>query len=556
MKKVVAYCRVSSDNDDQLNSLDNQKKYWEDFISNNPDMEFCGIYVDEGLSGTSTAKRAGFNRMIEDVQNKRIDMIYTKEVSRFGRNIIDVIRYTRLLKEKGIGVYFQTDNINTMDNDGELRLSLMATLAQEESRKTSERVKWGQARAMKSGVVFGANRVLGYHIENKTIKIHEEEAKIVKDVYRWYLEGDSLHGVLRKLNEVHGLTKGKMGGKLDHISVRRILQNEKYCGDLKQRKYYTTDYLTHTKKENKGEKEYIIIEDNHEAIIDRDTWNKVQTLINENTMRLKQQKIGYSKSVFGGKIICASCGNKHRRKNLKNIDGTPRPIWICQNNHDKGLKGCSNGSYIREDILKEIFMDTMRKIISEETKVKFLEKMMSELQKRLRNSDDGSKDIETIKKQLAKVQNDKEKLLDLYLSDNSSLTKDAFNLKNSKLQNMEDSLSNALSDIQNRNKIITDKIKRIESIYDIIKKAINLKNTKDMNEFNEELVKNFLDKIEASKDRLKIFLSIGEYDIDLAKYPSRLSNREYSTIKVFLYSYNKWGFGYKEEYEVEVMFGL
>jgi DNA invertase Pin-like site-specific DNA recombinase len=161
-KRTVAYCRVSSDHEDQLNSLQNQKQYWEEYIKNRDDLEYCGLYIDEGITGTSTLKRDGFNQMIRDAYAGKFDFIVTKEVSRFGRNIIDVLQYTRKLKEIGIGVYFESDNINTLDNDGELRLSIMATLAQEESRKISERVKWGHKRAMKNGVVFGANRTLGY----------------------------------------------------------------------------------------------------------------------------------------------------------------------------------------------------------------------------------------------------------------------------------------------------------------------------------------------------------------------------------------------------------
>ena len=185
-KRIVAYCRVSTDQDDQLNSLENQKNFFERYINKNLEWRFCGLYVDEGISGTSTKKRKGFNNMIADAELGKFDMILTKEISRFARNTLDSIFYTRKLKSQGIGVLFMNDNINTLEPDAELRLTIMSSIAQEESRKTSDRVRWGQKRSMENGVVFGVS-VYGYNLKDGKLTINENEAKIVRLVFDLYL---------------------------------------------------------------------------------------------------------------------------------------------------------------------------------------------------------------------------------------------------------------------------------------------------------------------------------------------------------------------------------
>lgn len=227
----------------------------------------------------------------------------------------------------------------------------MSTLAQEESRRISENVKFGHIRAMKNGIVFGNNRVLGYDIKDKKITINHQEAEIVKKIFDWFVnENESLHGIVRRLAKI-GITKGKTGGKIDHTTVKRIIENEKYCGDLKQRKYYTEDFLNQKQKPNKGEIEFIILRDNHEGIVTRDIWNKAQEILKER--RVKYQKgIGYTRHCWGGKIICGVCKNKFRRKTFKNIDGSDRPVWICSTYYNKGTKECQNGGYIREDVFR------------------------------------------------------------------------------------------------------------------------------------------------------------------------------------------------------------
>ena len=515
-QRAVAYCRVSSDHDDQLSSLANQKQYWEEYIEGNPSMIFCGLYVDEGLSGTSTLKRDGFNQMIRDARQNKFDVILTKEVSRFARNTIDVLSYTRQLKELGIGVYFQNDNIYSLDKDGELRLSLMATLAQEESRKTSERVKWGHKRAMNNGVVFGADRILGYDLINKKLTINEEEAEIVRKIFNWYREGESLHGIVRKLADI-GFTRGKLNGSIDHTWVKRALTNEKYCGDLVQRKYYTTDYLTHKQIKNTGEEPLIIIEDNHPSIVTKEVWKEVQNKLLGNRKKFKEEGVGYSRHVWGGKMTCGNCGKKFRRRVLKNKDGSDRPVWICPTAYDKGKKGCENSSYIREEILEQIFMDIFTQLKQDKSRQKFVEEIISVLARTLADTN-STKGIEEINKQLFQVTSQKKKLLNLYLS-GSSLDDEMFNEKNEELQRVENNLREALEAAENKSQILQTKKEKLEKLYE------QLNDRSELTEFKRSFVEEYLEEIiVVNKSQLTVKLVAQEYNVDRSEYPKRVCN--------------------------------
>lgn len=274
MQKVAAYCRVSTDKEEQTQSLMSQRQYFNAYIRQHTDWVLVNVYYDEGASGTQTRKRAGFNRMINDAINGQIDLILTKEVSRFARNTVDTLAYTRMLRERRIGVIFILDNIDTRECDGELRLTLMASLAQEESRKISERVKWGQTRRMEEGVVFGRS-LLGYTVRDGRLFINEEEAATVRRIYHKYTkEGKSARQIAGEL-----LTEGitpKYAARWAPGVIIKILRNEKYAGDLCQKKTITPDYLTHLKKSNHGEEAFITIRNHHLPIIERNLWEQTQ----------------------------------------------------------------------------------------------------------------------------------------------------------------------------------------------------------------------------------------------------------------------------------------
>ena len=235
-KRVAAYCRVSTDSEEQLTSYTNQMKVYTEMIASNKEWEFAGLYADEGISGTNTKKRKEFNRMIACAKNGDFDLIITKEISRFARNTLDSIYYTRDLKKHGVGVIFMNDNINTLDGDAELRLAIMSSIAQEESRKTSERVKWGQKRQMEQGVVFGRS-MLGYDVKGGKMYINEEGAKIVRLIFHKFVkEGKGTHVIARELRE-EGIAPMRVK-EWQNTVILRVIRNEKYCGDLVQKKTY------------------------------------------------------------------------------------------------------------------------------------------------------------------------------------------------------------------------------------------------------------------------------------------------------------------------------
>lgn len=308
--KVAAYCRVSTDMEDQLHSLSAQIKYFTEYISGHIGWELIEVYYDEGITGTSVKKRDGFNRMIEDCESGKINLILTKEVSRFARNTVDTLCFTRKLSALGIGVIFMNDGIDTRDKDGELRLTIMASIAQEESRKVSERVKWGIRRQMENGWVYGYSAMLGFRVNNGKLEIVPEEAEIVKRIFNSYVyEGKGCHTIANELN-ADGLftVRGKMWRE---DGVCRILKNDKYVGDLTQWKHYSTDFLSKRVLQNNGDNPdvpLITIKNHHEGIISREVWDLAQKQIFERG-QLSREGRKYSKHYwFSSKVFCGKCG--------------------------------------------------------------------------------------------------------------------------------------------------------------------------------------------------------------------------------------------------------
>ena len=283
--RVAAYARVSTDSDEQATSYDTQVDHYTNYIKKNPDWEFAGVFSDEGISGTYTKKRAGFNKMIEEAMEGNIDYIITKSISRFARNTLDCLKYIRKLKENNIPVYFEKENINTMDAKGEVLLTIMASLAQQESQSLSQNVKLGfQYRFQQGQVQVNHNRFLGYtKDEDGKLVIVPEEAKIIKRIYREYLEGASL----RDIKE--GLEKDKIvngaGNKKWHVSnLNQILTNEKYMGDALLQKTYTVDFLNKKRVKNDGIEPQYYVENSHEAIIPKEIFMRVQEEIDRRSI--------------------------------------------------------------------------------------------------------------------------------------------------------------------------------------------------------------------------------------------------------------------------------
>ncbi len=370
MIKVASYCRVSTDKDDQANSFESQQRYFKDYIERQPNWDLYKIYADEGITGTSTKKRTRFNQMINDAHMGKFNLIITKEVSRFSRNILDTISYTRELKALGVYVIFVNDGISTSDPDAELRLSIMGSLAQEESRKTSARVKWGQARRMEQGVVFGRS-MLGYDVKDGKMKINPEGAEIVRLIFHKYgneKKGTSI--IARELREA-GYKTYTGNTKWNNTHIIKILKNEKYVGDLVQKKTFTPDYLTHNKKYNHGEEDFIIIENHHEPIIDRDLWNLVQAELARRNLHVDYGKGHANRYVFSGKIKCGECGASFVSRQRKRKDGSTYKRWGCFTAANAGRThldaqgnrvGCDIGKMIRDDIAMDMLKQSLRTI--------------------------------------------------------------------------------------------------------------------------------------------------------------------------------------------------
>lgn len=416
--KVAAYARVSTDKDDQANSLISQRTYFADYITNHDNWQLSQVYYDEGISGTQTRKRSGFNQMIQDAMNGEIDLIITKEVCRFARNTVDTLSYTRQLSDVGVGVIFTIDNIDTRDSDGELRLTIMASMAQEESRKTSERVKWGQKRQMEKGIVFGRD-LLGYIVQNGNLFVNEEESPIVRAIFHKYTnEGKGTHIIARELLE-EGM-RPKRVALWSNVVVLRVLRNEKYAGDLLQKKTITPNYLTHAKKYNRGEEEMVYLKNHHEPIIDRDLWNRTQEELKQRSPSEEQKSKHSNRYWCSGKVHCAECGNRFvsRTKRLK--DGGLYKAWRCYAaaNHgtlkkdaDGNNIGCDNAS-INDRSLQACMHYCITLVQGERDSLK--KEILEEISQ-LRKTSEKKVDTKKIQKKIESIESKKRKAIDLMI---------------------------------------------------------------------------------------------------------------------------------------------
>lgn len=414
--QAAAYARVSTEHDDQMNSLASQKLYFTNFICSQPGMKLSEVYYDEGISGTQTNKRAGFNQMIEDAMQGKFNLILTKEVSRFARNTVDTLYYTRKLKEAGVGVIFTMDNIDTRDADGELRLTIMASLAQEESRKTSERVKWGQKRRMEQGVVFGRD-LLGYTVKDGVLSVNEEEVPAVKAIFHKYTnEGKGTHVIARELSE-EGF-RPKRIKQWSNTVILRALRNEKYVGDLCQKKTYTPDYLTHKKKYNYGQEEKVYIKDHHEGIIDRDLWDRTQEELRRHSPSEERKSRHSNRYWCSGKICCGECGCRFISRTRKLQSGKYRAWWCFQKSRhgrpkmlDGQKVGCSNRS-INERALFTCMKYCIDLLCNNKEKIR--KEVLTDIQN-VCNTPEETMDLAKVKQKMDAIEEKKRKSFDAML---------------------------------------------------------------------------------------------------------------------------------------------
>lgn len=360
-RRVAAYARVSTDHEEQHSSYEAQVDYYTAYINSREEWEFVAVYADEGITGCNTNKRDGFKKMVEDALSGYIDLILTKSVSRFARNTVDSLTTIRKLKENQVECYFEKENIWTFDGRGELLLTIMSSLAQEESRSISENCTWGQRKRFADGKVtvpFG--RFLGYDRGNDgNLVVNEEEAKVVRQIYGLFLQGRSPYAIARRLTEKGILSPG---GKTrwSQSTVKSILTNEKYKGDALLQKGYTVDFLTKKKKANRGELPQYYVEGNHEAIISSSVFQKVQMMM---AVRSRQQKRQSSGDLLAGKIKCGDCGGWYGPKVWHSNDAYRRVVWQC-NHKFGGEKKCTT-PHLTEKQIKEFFVRVVNLLLRE-----------------------------------------------------------------------------------------------------------------------------------------------------------------------------------------------
>ena len=365
-RKVAGYARVSTDSDEQFTSYEAQVDYYTKFIKSKPEWEFADVYTDEGISGTNTKKREGFKRMINDALDGKIDLIVTKSVSRFARNTVDSLVTIRKLKEAGVECYFEKENIYTFDGKGELLITIMSSLAQEESRSISENITWGQRKKFADGKVHLAYKnFLGYKKgANGKLEIIEEEAKIVRLIYSLFIKGKTAGWIANYLTKNNIKTPARKD-KWQKSTVDSILTNEKYKGDALLQKTFTVDFLEKKMKKNEGEIPQYYVENSHPAIIDPIEWELVQA---EFARRVELGRTYSSKSIFSSKLVCGDCGGFYGQKVWHSTSKYRKVIWQCNKKYKKDAKRCSTPNLTVETI-QMIFLNSYNRFMENRNQI-------------------------------------------------------------------------------------------------------------------------------------------------------------------------------------------
>lgn len=360
-RRVAAYARVSTDSDEQLSSYETQVDFYTRYIQGNPEWEFVSVYTDEGVSGTNTKKREGFNRMIADAMGGKIDLILTKSISRFARNTVDTLTAVRQLKERGIEVYFEKENIYTLDAKGEVMITIMSSLAQEESRSISENVTWGKRRSMEDGrFSLAYKRFLGYEKGPDGLpQIVEKEAQTVRKIYELFLAGHTVRDIADRLTS-EGIPTPAGKQKWSVSTIMSILQNEKYKGDALLQKTYTVDFLNKTIKKNHGEVPQYYIQNSHPAIISPETFELVQ---HEIQRRRPNRRHLHKNSPFTAKIICGDCGGYYGRKVWHSGTKYRSHIWRCNQKYQNET-ACTTPNLLEKEI-EDAFVYAFNQILGD-----------------------------------------------------------------------------------------------------------------------------------------------------------------------------------------------
>ena len=489
---MAAYCRVSTDSEEQETSYEAQVTHYTEYIQKNPEWELAGIFADDGISGTNTKKRDEFNRMIDECMAGNIDMIITKSISRFARNTLDCLQYIRQLKDKNIPVYFEKESINTLDAKGEVLLTIMASLAQQESQSMSENIKLGlQYRFQQGKVHINHNRFLGYTKDaDGHLIIDPEQAEIVKRIYREYLEGYSMDKIAARLM-ADGILTGAGKEKWHTSTINKILRNEKYMGDALLQKTYTTDFLTKKRIKNNGIVPQYYVEDNHEAIIPKGLFMQVQAeLVRRRVVHTSpsgKKRTFSCNHCFAQMVFCGDCGELYRRVHWNN-HGCKSIVWRCISRLEitHAEVPCENRT-VNELLLQEVTVKAINRILTE--RGTFLKQLQANIAKAVVSADTLSPNgiqarLEGLQKELIKKANNKQ--------DYDAIADEIFRLREQKEKSEVDS--------HNREEAMN----RIKELQDFIAKQKT-----DITEFNEALVKKLIEKITVYADHFTVEFKSG-----------------------------------------------
>ena len=416
--RVAAYCRVSTDGDEQLGSFESQKAYYEQKIKQNKEWVSAGIFADEAITGTKVDKREGFQEMIRKCQNGEIDMILTKSISRFSRNTQDIIKYVRMLRDRNIAIVFEKENINTLDMNGEMLLTILSSLSQGEVESLSENVKMGLKMKMKRGELVGFNGCLGYdyHPDTKSITVNEQEAETVRFIYNMYLQGYGSSTIAKRLTEMG--VKNKLGKVEWHDhGVMGIIKNEKYKGDILLGKTFTVDPISKRRLAKMGEEDRYYIRDHHEPIVSREVWDKADEIrlkrVKPRLMENTGNRERYTRQfTFSSMLECGYCGHKLSRRTRHQTTTTKKPVWQCMNAIKNGISSCPNCKAIDEVIIENAFVDAFQLLADNFDDV--LDSVLNTIEDVLKD-DTELKRVKQLEKDISSIETKKSRLTDLLI---------------------------------------------------------------------------------------------------------------------------------------------
>jgi len=503
--RVTFYARVSTDQDEQLNSLENQVQYYTELIRSKKNWTFVPGYIDEGISGTSTLKRDDFNRMIRDAKAGLFDFIITKEISRFSRSTLDSIKYTQELLEHGVGVYFQNDNINTLDTDSEFRLVIMAGVAQDEVRKLSERLKFGFRQAIKNGHVLGNDKLYGYDKKDCVLTINEEEAKIVRIIFDLY--ANHRYGTRKISQELlkMGYTS-REGNAFNVLTIRHMLENPKYKGWYCGNKTQNIDYRT-KKKAFLDESEWVMYPDpSIPAIVSEELWDRANALYKERRKEMMTHSSGasfHNRYPYSCKIICEEHGTTFHRQVLKSAAGD-KEVWQCKVYRQKGRAACS-APQIRSEELDRIMADIFTEMMKDKNAIiDSLITVLTQVPKEV----DFERMLACVESEITGIKVKKDRLLDLHIA--GAITIEEFKERNDALNNKLKEFESQLAAIKQEQAKAGSQHLDIDSIRRELDKELSFEGG-----INTALVATILDRVIVKKESTKeeihldIFLKLG-----------------------------------------------